>query len=142
MSHVFSRVCTLFVMLGTLGMAACASPSSPSAISSAEAVSSGLTAQSGGVTDATLMNAGWSCMDVGGGFTVCAQPGQDLPPVPFVPGGPPTYTLAAFLNHEFDHHVKFLRPDLFHDQKCVGGAPMERHPLVGYYHCAIPVRGN
>jgi hypothetical protein len=149
MSNVFSRACASFVVLG--GLAACASPSTPSAIPSVGAVPSGMTAFSTdpsgltalrtGVTDETLKNAGWSCLDLGGGTTVCAQPGQDLPTIPFVPGGPPTYTLTAFQNHEFDHHVKFLRPDLFHGQPCVGGEPMELHPVVGYYHCAIPVGG-
>jgi len=142
MSNVFSRAWTVFVLFGGLGLAACASPSRPSAVAPAAAASSELTALSKGITEATLMNAGWSCMDVGGGFTVCAQPGQDLPTIPFVPGGPPTYLLAAFLNGEFDHHVKFLRPDLFHGQRCPGGEPMELHPVVGYYHCAIPVAGN
>ena len=78
MSNVFSRACTLFVVLGALGIGACASPSGPSSISSgkqtqgaelgqpsARAVSSGLQASalSQGVTDATLVNAGWSCID-------------------------------------------------------------------------------
>ena len=142
MSNVLSRACASFVLCGGLGLAACASPARPSAVPPAAAESSGLTAVSKGVTDDTLKNAGWSCMDIGGGFTVCAQPGQNLPPIPFVPGGPPTYMLSAFLNGQFDHHVKFLRPDLFHGQPCPGGEPMELHPVVGYYHCAIPVTGN
>ena len=150
MSRVFPRACSLFVVFSGLVVGACASPSGPSAMpsgrelgqSSAPGVVSGLAALSKGVTDTTLMNAGWSCLNLGGGVTVCAQPGQDLPVIPFVPGGPPTYTLSAFHDHEFDHHVKFLRPDLFHDQPCVGGAPMDLHPIVGYYHCVIPVKGN
>ena len=44
-------------------------------------------AASKGVTDDTLKNAGWSCLYIGDGFTVCAQPGQSLPPIPFVPVG-------------------------------------------------------
>ena len=144
MAKVFSRARTLFVVFWGLALGACASSSSPSAILSAEAVPSELAALSQGVTDATLMNAGWSCLDVGGGATVCAPPGMGLPVIPPPPNnsGPPSYTLAAFLNHQFDHHVKFLRPDLFHNQPCVGGEPMDLHPIVGYYHCVIPVRGN
>ena len=142
MSNVFSRACTLFVVFGGLGIGACASPSRPSAIPSAAAVSSGLTALSQGVTDATLMNAGWSCIEPGPGVIVCAPPGMGLPSIPPVPnnGGAPSYTLAAFVNHQFDHHVKFLRPDLFHGQPCVGGEPMDYFALLDYYHCIIPVR--
>jgi len=141
MAKVFSRARTLFVLFGGLAIGACASSSSPSAILSADAVPPALTALSPGVTDATLMNAGWSCLDLPGGDTVCAPPGIGLPVTPPLPdnSGPPSYTLAAFHNHQFDHLVKFLRPDLFHGQKCPGGEPMgEVHPVVGYYHCVIP----
>jgi hypothetical protein len=157
MANVFSRTCTLFLVIGGLGIGACASPSRPSAIPSAEAVSSGLTALSQpspgadsfgltalsrGVPDATLIEAGWSCLGVGGGVTVCAPPGVGLPSIPPIPnyGGAPSYTLAAFVDHQFDHHVKFLRPDLFHGQPCVGGEPMDYFALLDYYHCIIPVR--
>ena len=144
MSNVFSRVCALFVVFGGLLIGACASPSSPSVKPSAGAVSSGLTALSPGVTDVTLMNAGWSCIEPGPGVTVCAPPGMGIPSIPPLPnnGGAPSYTLAAFVNHQFDHHVKFLRPDLFHGQPCVGGEPMDYFALLDYYHCIIPVRGN
>jgi hypothetical protein len=157
MSNVFSRACTLFVVLGALGTGACTSPSEPSAIPSgkqtqgaevgqpsARAVSSGLrpSALGRGVTDATLMNAGWHCLELGDGLTVCAPPGMGIPSIPPVPdnGGAPSYTLAAFVDHQFDHHVKFLRPDLFHGQPCVGGEPMDYFALLDYYHCIIPVR--
>jgi hypothetical protein len=65
-----------------------------------------------------------------------------IPSIPPVPdnGGPPSYTLAAFVDHQFDHFVKFLRPDLFHGQPCVGGEPMDYFALLDYYHCIIPVR--
>ena len=160
MSNLFSRACTLFVVLGALGIGACASPSGPSTIPSgnqtlgaelgqpsARAVASGLTessalSQGQGVTDATLVKAGWSCLEPGPGVTVCAPPGRGLPSIPPIPdnGGPPSYTLAAFVNHQFDHHVKFLRPDLFHGQPCVGGEPMDYFALLDYYHCIIPLR--
>ena len=157
MSNVVSRACTLFVVLGGLGIGACASPSGPSAIPSgnqaqaaelgqpsAGAVSSGpqTSALSQGVTDVTLVNAGWSCIEPGPGVIVCAPPGMGIPSIPPVPnnGGAPSYTLAAFVDHQFDHHVKFLRPDLFHGQPCVGGEPMDYFALLDYYHCIIPVR--
>ena len=156
MSNSFNRACTLLVVFGGLGIGACASPSGPSAMlsgnqtqqsaelgqSPARAVSSGLTAVSRGVTDETLMNAGWSCIEPGPGVIVCAPPGVGIPSIPPVPdnGGPPSYTLAAFVDHQFDHHVKFLRPDLFHGQPCVGGEPMDYFALLDYYHCIIPVR--
>jgi hypothetical protein len=144
MSNVFSRARTLFVVIAGLSIGACASPSSPSANSPSQAVPSELTALSQGVTDETLINAGWSCLDLGGGAKVCAPPGMGLPVIPPPPDivGPPSYTLAAFLNHQFDHLVKFLRPDLFHNQPCPGGEPMDLHPVVGYYHCVIPGGGK
>ena len=157
MSNVLSRGCTWLVVFGVLGIGACASPSGPSAIASdkqaqaaelaqpsGRAVSSVLQAASlsRGVTDATLMNAGWSCIEPGPGVIVCAPPGMGIPSIPPVPnnGGAPSYTLAAFVDHQFDHHVKFLRPDLFHGQPCVGGEPMDYFALLDYYHCIIPLR--
>jgi hypothetical protein len=144
MSHVMSRACIVFVLFGGLGIGACASPSGPSAIPSAGAVPSELAALSQGVTDATLIKAGWSCLEPGPGVIVCAPPGMGLPSLPPLPnnGGAPSYTLAAFVDHQFDHHVKFLRPDLFHGQRCVGGEPMDYFALLDYYHCIIPLRGN
>jgi hypothetical protein len=127
MSSVFRRACTLFVGLGGLGIGACASPSGPSAIpsgkqaqgaepgqASARDVSSGLeaSAPAQGVTDVTLANAGWTCIQPGPAI-ICAPPGLGLPPIPPAADGQPTYTLMAFtLDHQFDHHVKLLRPDL------------------------------
>ena len=147
MSSVITRACRLFVVVGGLVVGACASPSGPGATPSnqelsASAGASELTALSRGVTDATLMKAGWSCLEPGPGVTVCAPPGMGLPSIPPIPnnGGPPSYTLAAFVNHQFDHHVKFLRPDLFHGQPCVGGEPMDYFALLDYYHCIIPLR--
>ena len=142
------------VVVGAVFAVGCAQTSSPTGPSSSvsspvsngdvvnPAVSSGLMALSRGVTDTTLMNAGWSCLEPGPGVTVCAPPGMGLPSIPPIPdnGGAPSYTLAAFVNHQFDHHVKFLRPDLFHGQPCVGGEPMDYFALLDYYHCIIPLR--
>jgi hypothetical protein len=143
MSNVFSRACTLFVVFGGLGIGACASPSGPSPILSAEAVSSGLTLVQG-VTDATLMNAGWSCIPLAPGLTICAPPGLGLP---LIPPGPlsdqkPSYIVAAFIDHQFDHHTKLLRPDLYHGQPCLGGGPWTLIEVINYVECIIPVRGN
>ena len=68
--------------------------------------------------------------------------GLGFPPIPPIPdnGGAPSYTLMAFVNHQFDHHVKFLRPDLYQGQPCQGGDPWHLFPLVNYYECIIPVR--
>jgi hypothetical protein len=142
MSNVFSRACALFVVIAGLGLGACASPSTPSAIPLAGAVASELTAISPGVTDTTLMNAGWTCIAPASGLTICAPPGLGLPSIPPIPnnGGAPSYTLMAFVNHQFDHHVKFLRPDLYQGQPCQGGDPWHLFPLVNYYECIIPVR--
>ena len=121
-------------------VSAASTPSSARAVASAPTAS----ALSQGVTDATLMNAGWSCIEPGPGLTVCAPPGMGLPSIPPIPnnGGAPSYNLAAFVNHQYDHRVRFLRPDLFHGQRCVGGEPMDYFALLDYYHCIIPVRGN
>jgi hypothetical protein len=142
MSHVSSRVCTLFVMLGTLGMAACASPSTPSATPSPGAVPSELMAISPGVTDTTLGNNGWTCIDPNPSLTVCVPPGLGFPPRPPIPnnGGAPTYTVWAFHNHVYDHRVKFIRPDLYQGQPCQGDEPYTLFEPVNYYECIIPAR--
>ena len=156
MSNVFSRACTLFVVFGGLGIGACASPSGPSAISSdkqtqgaepeqssARAVPSGLTASalSRQVTDVTLANAGWTCIQPGNGLTLCAPPGLGLPPIPPAADGQPTYDIMAFtLDHQFVHHVKLLRPDLYHGEPCLGGDPWTYLGFLNYYECIIPAR--
>jgi hypothetical protein len=143
MSNVFSRACTLLVVVfAGLGIAACASPPGPSAIPSAGAVSSGLTALSKGITDETVLNAGWSCLQLAPTLKVCAPSGTGLPPIPPVPnnGGRPSYTVTAFVDHQFDHHVKLLRPDLYQDQPCVGGEPWAHLEIINYFECIIPVR--
>jgi hypothetical protein len=160
MSNVFSRAITLFVAFAGLGMAACASPSGPSAIpsgnqtqgaqlgqSSALAVSSGLTALSQGVTDVTLANAGWTCVapPIPFPFIICAPPGLGFPPFPPIPdnGGAPSYTLMIFTrDHQLDHHAKFLRPDLYRGQPCLGDEPWTLSARYNYNECIIPVRGT
>jgi hypothetical protein len=158
MSNVFSRACTLFVVFGGLGMGACGSPSGPSAIpsgnqtqgaevgqSSAPADSSGLTASalSQGVTDVTLANAGWTCIQPGNGLILCGPPGLGLPPISPAADGQPTYDLMAFttLDHQFVHHIKLLRPDLYHGQPCLGGDPWTYLAFLNYYECIIPAQG-
>jgi hypothetical protein len=141
MSNMFSRACTLFVVFGGLGIGACASPSGPSAIPSGN-VSSGLTASalSQGVTDLTLAKAGWACMPLPDRI-ICAPPGLGLPPVPPLPnnGGAPTYHITAFtLDHQFLDRARFLRPDLYHGQPCLGGGPWTLFELVNYYECLDP----
>ena len=155
MSNVLSRACTLFVVLGGLGMGACASPAGPSATPSggqtqgvelgqpsARAVSSGLQVStlSRGVSDVTLANAGWSCLEVAPGLTICAPPGSGLPPIPPAANGRPTYDLMGFVDHVLDHHAKFLRPDLYHGQPCLDGDPWSYFGLLDYYECIVPVR--
>ena len=159
MSNVFSRACTLFVVFGGLGIGACASPSGPSAIpsgkqtqgaelgqSSARDVSSGLTASAlgRGVTDLTLANAGWACIQPGNGLTLCFPPGLGAPPfMPVV--GAPTYTFMAFTpDHQFVHRVTLRRADLYHDEPCLGGAPWDYLGFLNldYFECIIPGRGT
>jgi hypothetical protein len=157
MSNVLSRACTLFVVLGGLGIGACASPSGPGAISSSAKaaqreqlvqlpsrdVSSGLTATiSPGVTDTTLVNTGWTCIAPNPSLTVCAPPGLGFPPRPPIPnnGGAPSYTVWAFIDHQYHHRVKFIRPDLYHGQPCQGDEPYTLFAPVNYYECIIPVR--
>jgi hypothetical protein len=156
MSNVLSRACTLFVVFGGLGIGACASPSGPGTISSsgkaaqgeqlvqlpARDVSSGLTAISPGVTDTTLGNNGWTCIDPNPSLTVCVPPGLGFPPRPPIPnnGGAPSYTVWAFQNHVYHHRVKFIRPDLYQGQPCQGDEPYTLFAPVNYYECIIPVR--
>jgi hypothetical protein len=157
MSNVFSRACTLFVVFGGLGSGACAPPpSGPSAIPSGEQtqgaelgqpsareVSSGVTASapSRQVTDVTLANAGWTCIQPGNGLVLCAPPGLGLPSIPPAADGQPTYDIMAFtLDHQFVHQVKLLRPDLYHGEPCLGGDPWTYVGFLNYYECIIPVR--
>jgi len=140
MSNVFSRACALFVVLGGLGIAACASPSTtPSVIPSTGDISSELTAISPGVTDTTLGNTGWTCRAPTPSLTVCAPPGLGFPPRPPLPnnGGAPSYTVWAFQNHVYHHRVKFIRPDLYQGQPCQGDEPYNLFAPVNYYECII-----
>ena len=140
MSNAFSRACTLFVVLGGVGIGACASPTqredvgwssmmiSPSGPPSSSAIS-------------TAANNGWNCFQPPGitGF-ICAPPGLGLPSVPPVAnyGGAPSYNLSAFTpDHTFIHRFKLLRPDLYHDQPCRGGDPWEYIPFLDYFECII-----
>jgi hypothetical protein len=98
-------------------------------------------ALSRGVTDVTLANAGWTCIQPGNGFTLCAPPGLGIPPIPPAADEQPTYDLMVFtLDHQFVHHVKLLRPDLYHGEPCLGGDPWTFLDFLNYYECIIPVR--
>jgi hypothetical protein len=155
MSHVLSRGCTWLVVFGALGIGACASPSGPSAIASGKLTQSAelgqpqarnvfsgqqVSALSEGVTDVTLMNAGWTCIEPAPGLTLCVPPGMGLPPMPPTGDGQPSYNVTAFVDHHFDHHVKLLRPDVYKGQPCLGGEPWPFLDFLNYYECVIPVR--
>jgi hypothetical protein len=100
-------------------------------------------APSGGVTDVTLANAGWACIQPGNDLTLCAPPGSGLPPIPPAANGRATYDLMAFtLDHEFVHHVKLLRIDLYHHQPCLGGDEWVRIDFLNYYECLIPAKAR
>ena len=154
MSKALFWVLTAVVALPLAGCAdseRLGAPSAPSAISapstppSAREVSSGPTssALSQGVTDLTLANAGWTCKQPGNGLVLCGPPGLGLPPRPPAADGQPTYDIMVFtLDHQFVHHVKFLRPDLYHGEPCLGGGPWTYFALFDYYECIIPVRGE
>jgi hypothetical protein len=157
MSNVFSRARTLFVVIGGLAIGACGSPSVPSAIPSVKSaqggelgqlsapdVSSGpkASALSQGLTDVTLANAGWTCIQPGNGLTLCAPPGTGIPPIPPAADGQATYDLMAFtLDHQFVHHIKLLRPDLYPGERCLGGDPWTYLAFLNYYECLIPAQG-
>jgi hypothetical protein len=109
--------------------------SQASAVAQLGAVSSGLTASALG----TGANAGWTCIPIGAGI-ICAPPGLGLPSVPPVAdyGGAPTYNLSAFTaDHQFIHRFKLLRPDLYHGEPCLGGAPWNYIGFLDYYECII-----
>ena len=155
MSNVLSRACTWLVVFGALGIGACASPSGPSALSSgnqsqgaepgqpsARAVSSGVQVSTltHGLSDLTLIKAGWACLTLPDRI-ICAPPGLGLPPIPAIPenGGAPTYHITAFtLDHQFLDRARFLRPDLYHGEPCLGGDPWTWFGLIGYYECLDP----
>ena len=158
MTNVFTRVCTVLVVFGGLVFGACTSPSGPSAVASVqpsqvvelgqlsprEVPSGAMPAISPSVTDTTLGNSGWTCLAPNPSLTVCAPPGLGFPPRPPLPnnGGAPTYTVWAFVNHQYDHRVKFIRPDLYQGQPCQGDEPYTLFAPVNYYECIIPARDN
>jgi hypothetical protein len=90
------------------------------------------------------MYAGWSCIDLAPGLAICAPPGLGLPSIPPLPnnGGAPSYIVTAFVDHQFDHHVKLLRPDLYRGQPCLGNGPWPLVEVINYRECIIPVRGE
>ena len=156
MSNVITRVCTLLAF-GGLVCGGCASPSGPSAMASAQPsrvvelaqsspqdVSAAMPTISPGVTDTTLGNKGWTCIDPNPSLTVCVPPGLGFPPRPPLPnnGGAPSYTVWAFVNHQYDHRVKFIRPDLYQGQPCQGDEPYHLFAPVNYYECIIPPPEN
>ena len=151
------------VVVGTVFVVGCAqtsSPTSPSSSassavpngggaelgrSSARDVASGLTAIPRGVSDLTLANAGWTCVapPLPFPFIICAPPGLGFPPFPPIPnnGGAPSYTLMIFTrDHQLDHHAKFIRPDLYQGQPCLGDEPWTLSARYNYNECIIPVR--
>ena len=65
-----------------------------------------------------------------------------LPPMPPDGSGQPTYNVTAFVDHQFDHHVKLMRPDLYRGQPCLGGEPWPYLDFLDYYECIIPVQGT
>jgi hypothetical protein len=143
MSNVCSRACTLFVLLGGLGIGACAAQTQREDVGSSIMIisPSGLPSSSLSAMSAETNN-GWTCLQplgAGGGF-ICAPRGLGLPSVPPVPnyGGAPTYNLSAFTpDHQFVHRFKLLRPDLYHHQPCLGGDEWEYIPFLDYFECVI-----
>jgi hypothetical protein len=92
-----------------------------------------------GLTDETLSNAGWTCIQPGNGVIICAPPGLGLPSIPPVADGAPTYKLTVFtLDHQFLHRVTLRRPDLYHGQPCVDGEPWVYVAFLNYYECIKP----
>lgn len=146
---------TVAVVVGTVFVVGCAqtssSPTSPSSSASSAvpnggalnpAVSSGLTASALGraVTDETLANAGWTCIQPGNGLTLCFPPGLGAPPFKPVVGAP-TYTFMSFTpDHQFVHRVTLRRADLYHGQPCLGGAAWDYLGNINldYFECINP----
>ena len=134
------------------GMGAPTAPSRVSAASTASASSAAsaspaglkMSGLSGGVTDVTLANAGWACIQPGNGLTLCFPPGLGAPP--FLPEvGAPTYTFMAFTaDHQFVHRVTLRRADLYHGEPCLGGGPWDYLGFLNldYFECINPARAE
>ena len=91
------------------------------------------------MTDLTLAKAGWICIPLSNGLTVCGAPGLGLPPIPPAADGQARYNLMAFTaDHAFVHKVELLRPDLYHDEPCAGGDKWTKIPELNYFECIIP----
>jgi hypothetical protein len=136
-------------LLTTFGCGQTASPTVPTAAPSLSSASSsiGSVSSSGtltplgrAVTDETLANAGWTCIQPGNGLTLCFPPGLGAPP--FMPAvGAPTYTFMAFTpDHQFVHRVTLRRADLYHGEPCLGGDPWEYLGFINldYFECINP----
>jgi hypothetical protein len=130
-------------LIGCADSGATGGATAPSAVSGRSMSSAATSALSEGETDLTLANAGWTCLQPGNGLVLCGPPGSGLPPIPPAADGQPTYNIVAFtLDHHVVHHVKLLRPDLYHGQPCLGGDPWVYIDFLGYYECIIPGRGE
>ena len=141
-----AAVAVVVVTLFVVGCAQTSSlPTSPSSsVSSVTSSSVSLSSVSSGLTASALgtgVNAGWTCIQPPGiSDFICAPPGLGLPSVPPVAdyGGAPTYNLSAFTaDHQFIHRFKLLRPDLYHGEPCLGGAPWNYIGFLDYYECII-----
>lgn len=155
MSHVSGRAFIFWAVIGGVAIGACGSPSAPTAVPVKSSQSQDLgrspalfssalnaSALSEGFTDVTLADAGWTCIQPGNGLTLCAPPGLGLPPIPPTGNGLPSYDAIAFTaDHQLVHHVKLLRPDIYHGEPCLGGDPWSYLAIVQYYECLIPAQG-
>jgi hypothetical protein len=140
--------------MGSPTVASVVSPaSSPSASSAPSAIPVGAPARevsagqalahSEGLTDLTLANAGWTCIEPGNSLVLCGPPGLGLPSIPPAADGRPTYDIMAFtLDHQFVHRVKLRRPDLYHGEPCQGGDSWAYLDFLNYYECIIPSGGE
>ena len=100
-----------------------------------------VTAQSGGLTPAELMDRGWSCRVTPVGSTACSPPGRGLPVFGAPEDRPPTYLVHVFntATSEYLAFARMIRTDLYQGQTCPStGAAYTNLPHIGYYECLHP----
>jgi hypothetical protein len=102
-----------------------------------------VTAQSGGLTPAELMERGWSCRVTPVGTTACSPPGRGLPVFGAPEDRPPSYLVHVFdtATGEYLGFGRMIRTDLYEGQTCPStGTAYTYLPHIGYYECFKPGR--
>lgn len=132
-----------------LAVAACQSPTRPTAIAANDPVAMGApgpsqsqpVAQAAGLRPEDFVARGWACRPVPSNpaWTQCSRPHQGFPVIPPPDDRPATYNFLLWDGADFLGQVLLIRSDLYRGQICQStGQPYRFLALVGYYECLHP----